>query len=385
MPRTMLRIRALALAALLPLAAGCRGDGDAPIVIGVAGPLDAANGRSMRLAAELAKNEINAAGGIRGRMVEIRFENDNADAQQAQQAAALLARDLTVVAVIGHMNSAASLKAADAYNGRMDDTPPVLQISPASSSPQLSRAGEWTFRLTPTDHEFAPVLARAARQLGRSRAAVLYANDDYGQGVRSTFEAAFRAAGGTVVSADPYLAGVLERGDELDPYLTRALRRGADALVIGGQADAGVKIIQAARRLGYTGPILGADGMTGAKDAGPIAEGVFVSSAFLPDAESEAARNFVRDYSQANGGLLPDHRGAMTYDAMMLLRDAIDAVGTDRRALRDYVAGVGRGNPAHEGVSGRIVFNEDGDVQDKPVALGVVRGGNLVTARQQQR
>ena len=134
------------------------------------------------------------------------------------------------------------------------------------------------------------MLARGATELGRRRAAVLYANDDYGQGVMTTFERAFRSGGGAVVSADPYLPAVVTRGDELDPYLSRAMRRGADALVIGGQAEAGLKIVQAARRLGFTGPILGSDGLTGIKDAGAPAEGVFVSSAFLPDRPTDLAR-----------------------------------------------------------------------------------------------
>lgn len=376
----MLSFRSLAAAALLALAA-CGEGSDKPIVIGVAGPLSAPNGESMRLAAELAAAEINAAGGIDGRPVEILAMDDGADPQRAEEVAATLARDPRVVAVVGHLNSSASLAAAEAYNGRREGTPPVLQISPASSSPQLTTAGEWTFRVTPTDLEFSPVLAQAAARLGRRRAAVLYANDDYGQGVRSTFEAAFRSAGGTVVTADPYLGGVLERGDELDPYIERAMRRGADALVIGGQADAGVKIIGAARRLGFTGPILGADGMTGAKDAGPVAEGIFVSSAFLPDRDTDAARTFVTTYQAANE-LLPDHRGAMTYDAILLLARAIDEVGTDRRALRDYIASVGTRTDPYEGVSGTIAFNEDGDVVGKPVTLGVVRGGRLVTAAQ---
>jgi branched-chain amino acid transport system substrate-binding protein len=366
---------------LLPLLllAACERDGGDPIIIGVAGPLGAANGASMKLAAQMAVKEINDAGGIGGRMIELVEVDDGADPQRALDGAKQLALNENVVAVIGHVNSAASLRASDAYNGRLESVPPVLQISPASSSPQLTHAGEWTFRVTPTDHEFAPVLAQAAAQLGRRRAVVMYVNDDYGQGVRSTFEAAFRAAGGEVVSADPYLGALLERGDELDPYLARALRRGADALVIGGQADAGVKIIRAARRLGFTGPILGADGMTGAKDAGPIAEGVYVSSAFLPDRDTDVARRFVTAYRAAFDSD-PDHRGAMTYDVVYLLKQAVEAVGTDRRALRDYMASrVNTGSP-FEGVSGTIAFDENCDVVGKPVALGIVRGGELVSA-----
>jgi branched-chain amino acid transport system substrate-binding protein len=367
----------LVLAAL----AAC-GRSSEKIYIGVAGPLSAANGRSMQLAAQMAVAEINQAGGIDGRQVELVLKDDGADPQRAIAVATELRNDPRIVAVVGHVNSAASLRAATIYNAQDGDGSPVLQISPASSAPALTQAGEWTFRVTPTDLEFSPVLARYARRLGRGRAVVLYANDDYGRGVRETFERAFRADGGAIISADPYLPAVLEQGTELDPYLMRAMGYGADALVIGGQAEAGVKIIQAARRLGYAGPILGSDGLTGVKDAGAVAEGVFVSSAFLPDRADQRARTFVESYRRRYNAL-PDHRGAMTYDILYLLRDAIQRGGTGRRALRDEVAGVGRegGAAAFDGVSGRIAFDENGDVRGKEVVVGMVRGGQLVTAR----
>lgn len=376
--------RKLASALFTLVLAGMAACGDSrggTISIGIAGPLSAANGLSMKRAAEMAAAEINAAGGIDGDSLVLVFADDEANPQKAIEVAVELKRNPAVVAVVGHVNSSASLRAATIYNVADTAGSPVLQISPASSSPALTQAGDWTFRVTPTDLEFSPVLARHAQRLGRTRAAVLYHNDDYGQGVRETFERAFRTGGGSIVSADPYLPAVLESGTELDPYLSRAIRRGADALVIGGQAEAGIKIIQAARRLGYTGPILGSDGLTGIKDAGASAEGVFVSSAFLPDRPTQQARTFVANYRERYNAL-PDHRGAMTYDVIYLLRDALLRTGPDRQALRDYVARIGRdrGAPAYEGVSGTIRFDENGDVQGKEVAVGVVRGGQLVTA-----
>lgn len=370
---------ASALSTFALLLAACGGSRE-PIYIGVAGPLSAANGESMKAAAEMAAAEINGTGGIGGRPIRLVFKDDSADARRAIRVAAELRDDPRVVAVIGHVGSAASLAAAPVYNAMDGKGDPVVQISPASSSPALREAGEWTFRVTPTDLEFSPALAQwASQRLGRRRAAVVYANDDYGQGVRTTFERAFRAGGGTIVAADPYLPAVFSRGDELDPYLSRAIRRGADALVIGGQAEAGAKIVAAARRLGYTGPILGSDGLTGLKDAGPVAEGVFVSSAFLPDRPAEAAQRFVTSYRRLTRKL-PDHRGAMTYDVMYLLRDAIREAGEDREAIRDYVASVGNGRDGFPGVSGLIQFDEKGDVKGKEVSVGVVRGGQLVTA-----
>jgi branched-chain amino acid transport system substrate-binding protein len=362
--------------------AGCRKSGG-EVVIGVAGPLNKPNGRSMKLAAQMAADEINNAGGIGGRHIRLEFGDDDADPSKAIEVARRLRENSEVVAVVGHVNSAASLKAATIYNAVNNDSvggSPVVQISPASSSPQLTGAGEWTFRICPTDLEFSPALARWAARLGRRKAAVLYANDDYGQGVMTTFADAFSRGGGTVTSTDPYLPAVYSAPNTLDPYLARAFGRGADALVIGGQAPEGLKIIAAARRMGFTGPILGSDGLTGVKDGGAVAEGVYVSSAFLPDRPAQKAQQFVQAYRQRFNET-PDHRGAMTYDVLYLLKDAIEHAGTGRQAIRDYVAGVGISRGAFEGVSGTIKFDRNGDVVGKDVAVGMVRNGQLVTAR----
>lgn len=378
---------ALVLLAALAVA-GCRDGGEA-VRIGVVGPINAPNGASMKLAVEMAAEELNAdLSRTGGRRIELVLLDDRANADTGMARAAALRADPSVVAVIGHLNSGVSLRAATIYGAAEGERAgtPVAMISPASSAPALTRAGDWIFRVTPTDLEFAPALARmAAGSLGRRRAAVLYVNDDYGRGVMSSFGEAFRAQGGAVVSADPFVPAVLDEPGGIDAYLVRALARGADALVIGAQAEEGIEIIRAARRLGFTGPILGSDGLTNVKTAGPVAEGVYVASSFLPDRPDSTAQAFVRRYRERHGGRLPDHRGAMAYDVMYLLADALREVGPDRRRIRDHVAAVGAGGAAtgHPGVSGVIRFDENGDVVEKPVSVGVVRSGELVTAAAQ--
>lgn len=372
------------IALSLALLAGCRGSGD-PIVIGIAGPLSQPNGRSMKMAAQMAVDEINGAGGIGGRMLKLEEQDDGADPIQAIRVASYLRDSTEAVAVIGHVNSGATLKAATVYNDESGEhpRPPIPQISPASSSPLVTQSGPWTFRVCPSDLLHGPKLADwISGRLGRRRAAVLYTNDDYGRGVTETFASAFQKDGGSVVSRDPYLKETVGEAGAIDAYLTRAQKRGMDALVIAGQADPGAKIVGAARRLGFTGPVLGPDGMTGIKDAGAGAEGVYVSSAFLADASSENAQKFVSAYVSRYHEL-PDHRGAMTYDAIRLVAQAIEKSGASRKAIRDYLDRVGRddGHPPFDGVSGRIAFDENGDVPQKEVVIGVVQGGKLVTAK----
>lgn len=366
-----------ALAFALLLLAGCKEESSETVLIGVAGPLSLANGESMRKAAEMAVEEINRQG-VDGKRIELVFKDDEASPEKAIQVAGELRDDPRVVAVIGHVNSAATLAAAKVYN---DPAKGLLQISPASTAPSISEAGPWTFRVCPSDLAHGPALARYAyERLGKRRATVLYRNDDYGRGVMESFSEAFRKAGGSVVGKDPFLSpSVTKSQADLVPYLERARRDGADAVLVASQADGGLLVLQAAKGLGYDAAVLGADGLTSLKDAGSIAEGVYISSAFLPDRNSEQAKRFVGTYAERYNEL-PDHRGAMTYDAMYVLADALRKVGGDRKALRDYVAGIGTSTPAIEGVSGKIRFDENGDVEGKDVAISVVRGGKLVTA-----
>lgn len=370
------------LAGILPvgltlLATACAGDGGPSIHFGIAGPMGQASGESMRNAATMAAEELNAAGGVGGRRIELVFVDDGGKPQQALEVAARLRDDARIAAVIGHVHSAATLAAAAVYN---DPTNGVVAVSPASSSPAITDAGPWTFRVCPSDLQHAPALAEwAAGPLRARRASVLYANDAYGRGLVGHFSSAFVGEGGVVLDSDPYLPDLVTDSDAIGPYVERAIRRGVDVFVIAGQAEEARHILAAARGHGFSGPVIGADGITGLRDAGPIAEGVFISSAFLPDRPTEIARRFVREYRE-RFGQLPDHRAAMTYDALRLLARAVGEVGAERIAIRDYLEGVGRDVPEFDGVSGTIAFDENGDVAGKEVAIGVVREGQLLTA-----
>jgi branched-chain amino acid transport system substrate-binding protein len=224
------------------------------------------------------------------------------------------------------------------------------------------------------------MLARlAAERLGRGRAAVLYTNDDYGRGVMDSFGAAFRKLGRQVVESDPYVPAIIATSGDLAPFLARAQHNQADALVIAGQADGAMRVIAQARRMGFTGSILGGDGLTSLKDSA-AAEGLFVSSAWLPDRGDASAQAFVRAY-QAKYNELPDHRGANAYDIVYLLAQAIKEGGASRADIRDYLANITREHPFAGKATGPIAFDRNGDAVGREVTVGVVRAGKLVTAR----
>jgi branched-chain amino acid transport system substrate-binding protein len=399
----MSKVRHFAAALVIVLAGAgamaCSGNGD-EYVIGVAGPIQKPNGRSLKMAAEMAVKEINDAGGIDGRKIRLQIEDDGGDASRAIESAARLRANPAVLAVIGHVNSGATLNAAPVYNGDFDEsdaagadsagrteraelkgTHPLVEISPASSGIDITNAGEWTFRSVPTDLEHGPVVAHAVGEtMGRQRAAILYTNDDYGRGVMTSFGDAFRRLGRQVVTRDPYVPAMIASSDGLSAYLARAIRNGADAIVIAGQVDGATRIIGQARAMGFKGPILGGDGLTSLKDSAS-GDGLFISSAWLPDRADPAAQEFVRKYYETYHEY-PDHRGANGYDLVYLLAAAIKDGGASRQQIRDYLAGVGTKRPAFVGrATGKLAFDANGDATGREVTVGVVRGRRLVTSR----
>lgn len=347
---------------------------DRPIRIGLAGPFGELRAAAMRVAAELAVRELNAAGGVRGRPLELVVLDDSGRAERAVEVARTFANDPTVVAVVGHLTSGATMAAAPVYGGQQ----PVLVISPSASSPLVTDAGPWVFRVCPTDELHGTRLAAWARdRLRASRAAVLYVNDDYGRGVRDMFVQAFTAAGGEILGDDPYLDNL----PSFRPYLERQRRRGApDVLLIAGTRGGAERVLATLDSVGLKPAVLGGDGLVGIEAATARAEGMYLSTAYLPDRPGAANEAFIRAYQAANADRLPDHRGAGAYDAVRLIARAIEAAGTDRRRIRDYLAGVGTRHPAFDGVSGRIAFDENGDVPEKDIVIGVVRAGRLQTA-----
>ncbi len=361
-----------ALATAVATVVGCSRDG--PILVGLAGPFSQDRATSMLQAAELAVREINGRGGIRGRPLQLVVLDDSANADVTLRVAQELYDNSNVIAVVGHLTSSSTLAAAPVYGS---GTNPIVQISPSASSPLITDAGPHTFRVCPSDLVHGSRLAEWARaQLGAERAAILYQNDDYGRGVRATFASSFLELGGSIVSEDPYVDEIPSFG----PFLQRLRQRGgADVLLVAGTRASGSRIAATLDTVGISVRILAGDGLVGIGQT-TMAEGVVISTAYLPDRPGNRNSDFVRAYRAAYRNELPDYRGAGTYDILYLLAQAMETVGPDRGPIRDYLARVGRDIQPFEGVTGPIAFDENGDVPEKDVIIGVISDGRLTTA-----
>ncbi len=361
--------RLVVLAAIFSLNACSSGSSRGPIVLGLAGPFSQPRGVSMQHAAELAVKEINARGGMQ---LALRVMDDSGRPEVAIRIAQQLSDDRSVVAVVGHLTSSASLAAGRVYG---EARRPLVMISPSASSPDLSGVNPYMFRVCPSDLSHGAQLARYARQmLNARRVGVIYLDDDYGRGLRLSFTAEFKRLGGEIVEADPMLSTT----PSVEPYLSRLRQEGGvDALMLATDRGGAELALREMGRMGVHWTTLGGDALSGIEQNGALAEGVRMSVAYLVDQTGERNAQFVAAYARAYPGERPDHRGAAAYDIIQLLARVVTESGGDRRDIRDRLARIGGDLPAFEGVTGTIAFDAHGDVPAKPVVIGTVREGRL--------
>ena len=340
----------MGVAALALVVAGCRSR--EPVQIGIVISEEAV------AAARLAAAEINATGGIHGRPLALQvIAGGNTRASPALAAAERLSLDATVIGIVGHSNSSASLSAAQIYNARR-----VVQIAPTSSAPLLSQAGPYTFRLVASDVHQARFLAdRIMADNARPRTALFFVNDDYGHALHQELRARLARGNVPVVYDAPY-----SHEDALSDVaaIARSIADGRPELLVWLGRSRQLRQLLPALRLAVPElRILASDGINDVdteRNADGALTGVRYVWLFDPTA-SRAPLNGLRARFLAATGAPLTAEAALTYDAVMLLTTAARAVGTDREAIRDYLASLGSRRPAYEGATAAFAFDDNGD------------------------
>ena len=353
-----------------------------PIRIGVACPITgtaAAFGKHIKMGAELARDQINAAGGINGRNIELRIEDDEGKDSQATTVANGLANDNSIVAVIGHFNSTCSAAGREIYKQAG-----ILQFSPGSTNIDICRKSEWTFRNLYHDGYQGISIARYIKNvLGHDSAAVFYDDDDYGLGLRDEFAKEAAKIGLEIVGDESYTREVtLDYAAALD----KMQAKNPGVIFISGLYNEGAAIAKQAMDKDINIPFLGADGLYSPEliDLGEDAvEGMLLTTPFIvhPTIGGELAQDFLKAF-QERYEKDPDTWAALTYDAVNMVADAIKKVGTDRTAIKDHFASIMSPEDAFEGVTGLTYFDEHGDCPKKAY-VAVVQDGKFEPAAEQ--
>jgi branched-chain amino acid transport system substrate-binding protein len=383
----MHRRRFLALALALPLlATGCpppQAAGSGDLKIAFAGPLTgeaSSLGLASKKGAELAVEERNAAGGIKGKKVVLMVEDDKGSAAEATNVAQKIVGDTDVSLVVGHFNSSCTLASRDTYN-RIG----VVQFSPGSTNVTVCRDAPFTFRNLYHDNYQGDLMAKYAKQLGLTKVAVAFDNDDYGRPLKDTIVAKARELGMEVTTEVAY-----NRGQTQDyKTLATTLQASAPQLVfISGLNESASLIAKAIRNdLGWKDVlILGSDGVMHpdfVKNAGDAAEGAFVVTPFFFSAEASPEARAFGDAFRKKYGEDPDTWAGLAYDAANMAMKALEEVGPDRKKVQEWFTSRRDKATGFQGVTGMTFFDEHGDCYSKPAQIVVVRNGGFALAEKQ--
>ena len=363
--------RALLLASLL-LASGCgrREAASNEIAIAVALNPQRAGMQSIYNGVQLAVNELN--GQSRGKLGSARLImlKGAADVSDPVRIADVFRQDARVVGVVGHPESGTTLAAIDQYaDAANDGANGVVVISPTGTSPALSGASRWLFRVCPSDLQSSRAVARyLLDSLGARRASVIYRNDSYGKDWAKSFAESYREGKGVVVQRDPYLQGATA----WDAYAGYLKLLKPDAVLFPGSQEDALLALRAMRAAGVDVPFIGGDATSGLEANAAEFPGVRYTAFFLARrATSPEARTFIAAYTAAFREE-PDQRAALAYDAAMLIGRGVLEVGANRAKVRDYVESIGRERTAMAGAAGPIAFDANHDAVNKPIVIARV-------------
>lgn len=341
-------------------------DGDGPITFGVAWPLTHPKGTLLQ-GAQFAVDEVNAAGGVLGRPLQLEVRDDQRSVDQGMIIAQEFAGNPNLVAAIAHLDSFVAIPASSVYEFNQ-----LVMLSPGAVSLPLTRQGfEHVFRLLPNNAVGGRTLARYAADAGYRRVLVYYINNTFGRDLSNVFEETADGLPFTIVDRRAYDAvgsnhlTVLESWRDLLDF---------DAIFLAGSLPDGAQVLRLIRELDITVPVFGGVGLDSPELimlGGADAEETLVPTVFHPDIPAQHISDFTARFLAAHG-TLPDPSVAGGYDAVKLLVHAIETAGSARPAA---IAEALRTVQGWEGLTGTFNGTPSGELREDGMVLTEVRDG----------
>src|SRR5258705_918876 len=322
---------------------------------------------------KMAAEEVNSAGGINGKQVEILVQDDRSDASEAATIVTKFVTQDQVHAIIGEVASSRSIAAAPiAQNAK------IPMLTPSSTNPEVTKKGNFIFRSCFIDPVQGAAIAQfAARTLGAKRAAIMVdRKNDYSTGLESVITATFKKMGGQMVAVQSYQEG----DQDFNAQLTSLKGASPEVIFVPGYYNDVGLIAKQARDKGIKVPLLGGDGWDSVQlyaIGGTALNGSYFSNHYSPFDTDPKVQKFVNDY-KAHYGTVPDALAATAYDAALIMFDAIKRANSlDGTAIRDALAAT----KDFPGVTGNVTFNENRDAV-KPIVMIEIKDGGKYTVRE---
>ena len=376
------RVRTRALITALLAAGAVSSALAADIKIGAAEALSGPAGQygqSIKNGFQLAVDELNANGGVKGNKIVIQFEDEAGKKEQAIDVFKKLIFQDKVLMVFGPTLSN-SAQAADP----IAQAAKVVAFGTSNTADGITSIGDYVFRNSVTEADVLPETLRVAIKHAKiSKVAVLYGNDDvFTKSGYDAFKKALETLKVPVTTTETFAKGDVD----FKAQLTKIKASGADAIVLSALIAEGAPIMVQARQLGMDLPIIGGNGMNSVKIfdlAKEKSDNLWVGSPWALGNQTKENQHFVVAYTQKYKSA-PDQFGAQAYDAMNIVALALGKIKisgnleTDRKALRDALPTV-----AFTGATGAFKFRQAMGKDGKPAGydaqqaaiVSVTKGG----------
>ena len=337
-----------------------------PIKIGFLAPLSgeaASYGQHSLGGASLAVNEINAQGGINGRKIELKPEDDKCSSAGVEAIQKLINVD-EVTGIVGPVCSASGGPALPiAQNSGI----PTVIIG--ASAPHLPKIGDYIFRVYPSDAFQGKFAAEFMfNTLGKRKVGILYVQNDWGQGIKEVFAKRFKELGGKVVVEE----GVVQEARDFKTQLTKMKSEAVDAIYLPVYPASGIEAAKQIKELNLNVPIFGGDSFAGDEfiQSG-YTEGVMYSVAKVNTPEDFKAKvKSIKGFENSDPNLFD----SLGYDATKVLLNAMQKAGTNKVQIMQALK-----QTSLKGVSIDLIeFDQDGDLKKADYEVKVVKDKKVV-------
>jgi len=353
----------------LTLSSGCA-KREKVIKIGAILPLTgeaAKYGQSAKRGLGLALEEINTSGGVGGKKLSLIYEDSKANPKEGVNAIQKLITIHKVPAIIGAMASSVTLAIAP-----IAEKNKTVLLSPASSAPKITYAGDYIFRNCYSDiYEGTKMADYIWNETFYRIIGIIYINNDYGIGLKVAFEKRFTKLGGEVIISEPYEFG----STDFRAQISKVKNANPDAIYIIGYSEIG-RLLRQAKETDLNKPFFSVimfEDPDILKIAREAAEGViYTFPSYDPESQEKQIRDFVEAFKKKYGQI-PDGFTANSYDALKILVLAIEKGGEDSEGIKNALYTI----KDFPGVTGRTLFDANGDVQ-KPIGIKTVKDGRFI-------
>ena len=358
----------LSAAAAAIMLAGTAAQAADSIKIGFNVPLTgfaAADGTSAKHGAELAVEQINAAGGVGGKMLELVVYDDQASPKEAVPIAQRLIEQDEVAVGISGSYSGSTRAAAGVFQGAG-----IPYVSAYAVHPDITKSGEFVFRTSFVGEVQGRAGAKLiGEMLGKKKVSVITLQNDFGKSLAAGFKDAAGDFGIEILGEAEY--SIKDR--QFGPIVSKVKAETPEAIYASGYYFTAGPLVSQLRAAGIDVPVIGQEGYDGQKFieiAGPAAEGVIITTSLDRDSEDPEARAFIAEFEK-RAGYPADMVSASTHTAVKVVAAALASAGSmEPGTIRDAIAAT-----ELKAATGEISFNGLGEVQ-KDVQVQVVKDGN---------